>query len=103
MVAFSMLDYLQISELIEDTANSKLGQGNVVRVMTEPGIDSEGQDALRITIVIAEGAVDRIKDDALLDNLLEIHDRLQEQAEIRTPMVGYATEQELAESGDAES
>jgi hypothetical protein len=98
-----MLDYAEISQIVESSARPILGRENVVRVFSEPGMDSEGKDAVRITIVITPGAVARIKGDALLDNLVEIHKRLSEGGEERTPMVGYATEEELAEVDDPES
>jgi hypothetical protein len=98
-----MLDYQEISQLVETSAKPILGQENVLRVFTEPGSDSEGKDAVRITIVITPDAVTSIKGDALLDNLLEIHNRLSEAGEARTPIVGYATEDELAEIDDPES
>jgi hypothetical protein len=95
-----MLDYAEISRIVESEAKPSLGKSNVVRVFTEPGTDADGQDALRITIVVAPEAVATIDGDTLLDNLLDIHDRLKEAGEERTPMVGYATEDELADSGD---
>jgi hypothetical protein len=98
-----MLDDARTIRIIEEIAKSKLGRDNIVRVFTKPGVDSEGKDAVRITIVITPDAVTRIKGDALLDNLLEIHNRLSEAGEARTPIVGYATEEELAEIDDPES
>ncbi len=94
---------MRMRKIVETSAKRILGKENVVRVFTEPGTDSEGKDAMRITIVITPEAVTRIKGDALLDNLLEIHNRLSEAGEDRTPMVGYATEEELAEIDDPES
>jgi hypothetical protein len=98
-----MLDYAETSQVAEKAAKSALGKKNVVRVFTEPGIDAEGHDALRITIVVTSDAVESLEGDALLDNLFKIHEALRQQNEERTPMIGYATEEELAESGDPES
>jgi hypothetical protein len=97
-----MLDYDEVSGIVEKTARSSFGKKNVVRVFSEPGIDSEGEDAVRITIVLTPDAGDKIDGDALLNNLLKVHDGLQQRGEERTPMVGYATEEELAEIGDPE-
>jgi hypothetical protein len=98
-----MLDYAEISRIVEKEAKPSLGKANVVRAFTEPGTDADGHDALRITIVITPEAIPTIDGDALLDNLLNIHDRLKQAGEERTPMVGYATEEELADSGDPQS
>lgn len=97
------MDYGDVSKVVEKAAKSALGRKNVVRVFTEPSSDAEGRDALRITIVLVPGAVDRAEGDALLNNLLKIHDSLYELGEQRTPIVGYATEEELAEIGNPES
>jgi len=98
-----MLDYDEISRVVEKAARPALGRKNVVCVFTEPGSDAEGKDALRITIVVTSDAVETLEGDALLKNLLNVHEALWQQGEERTPMVGYATEEELAESGDTES
>ena len=97
-----MLDYGTLSKIVEKAAKSALGRESVVRVFTEPGSDAEGQDALRITLVVTPSAVETIDGDALLDNILKIHDALWERGEQRTPMVSYATEEELAEIDDTE-
>ena len=91
-----MLDYPEINEIMQRVAKSTLGRKNVVRTLTEPWSDSDGKDALRITIVFTEGAVDRIKGDALTDHLVEIHNQLYQMQDERTPIVEYATEEELA-------
>jgi hypothetical protein len=97
-----MLDDAQTTQMLEVIAKSKLGRENVVRVFTEPWSDLDGKDALRITIVITPGAVDRIKGDDLVDNLVDIRTRLYEAHDERTPFVTYATEEELAVGDDPE-
>jgi hypothetical protein len=98
-----VLPYDEVSRIVEKTAKASFGKNNVVRAFTESGIDSEGEEALRITIVVTPDAVEKIDGDELLNNLLTIHDGLRQRGEERTPMVGYATEEELAEIGDSES
>ena len=93
----------EVSRIVEKAAKHALGKKLVDRVFAEPGMDAEGHNAVRITIVVKPDAVDKIDGDLLLDNLLEIHDALRERGEERTPIVGYATEAELAESDDSES
>lgn len=98
----SMLDYPEVSRIVEAAAKSKVGRENIVRVFTAPGIDSDGKDALRITIVIAPGAADRIRGDDVLNMLVEMHNRLYEEHDERTPIIHYATEEELSVSDSSE-
>jgi hypothetical protein len=85
-----------------DVARKNLGAANVVRAMAEPTVDLDGDDTWRIIIVLQPEAVDAITGDAVLDNLVEIHNRLWEKGEERVPMVQFATEQELRESDSPE-
>jgi hypothetical protein len=66
-------------------------------------VDSEGRDALKITIVLMPGSTASIesKAEAVLDTLVQIKNRLQEEGEERFPIVEYATQEELDESGDS--
>jgi hypothetical protein len=64
--------------------------------------DSQGHDALRVTIVIRPGAADKLKGDSVLDTLVEIQDRLREAGEERFAIVEYATQDELETGGDSQ-
>ena len=85
--------------LIQQALVAELGAKNVVRVEHEPTTDSQGQDALKITVVIAPGATKDLAKGASLDALVRLQERLSEMREDRTPMIEYATEAELAEDG----
>ena len=82
--------------LIRQALAAKLGRDNVMRVDWEPTVDSQGQDALEITVVIAPGATQKVKKGAVLDALVNLRERLQEMRDNRVPIVRYATEAELA-------
>lgn len=97
-----MLDDIKKTQMLEEIAKEKLGRQNVVRVFIEPGVDLDGRDALEVTIVITPGAADRIRSDDLVDNIYEIHTRLHEADDERTPFVRYVTEEELATVDDPE-
>src|ERR1700693_2359419 len=86
-----------------DVAKKHLGAKYVVRAIAEPAVDLDGDDAWRITIVIEPEAVDAISGDAVLDNLVQIHERLRQYGDERLPIVEFATEEELRESDDPES
>jgi hypothetical protein len=94
-----MLTKSRIETIAREVASATLKRSASGTVISEPTIDSEGRDALRITIVIEPNAIDRLKGDALLDTLVQIQDRLREAGEERFPIVEYATEKELQESG----
>jgi hypothetical protein len=95
-----MLTPVQISEVAEEVARAKLTPKVVKQVLAEPTTDSEGHEALRVTIVIESGAANRIKSDSILDTLVQIQDRLREAGEDRFAIVEYATQDELEAGGD---
>jgi|HubBroStandDraft_4_1064222.scaffolds.fasta_scaffold1451418_1 hypothetical protein len=98
-----MLTPAQISEVAEEVARAKLTPNVVKQVLAEPTTDSEGHEALRVTIVIEPGAANRIKGDSILDTLVQIQDRLREAGEDRFAIVEYATQDELEAGGDPQS
>lgn len=96
-----MLAKNRIIEIAKDVATANLTSSSVSNIVSDSAIDSEGREALRITIVIKPGAVTKIRGDAALDTLVQIQDRLREAGEERFPIVEYATQEELEESGDS--
>jgi outer membrane protein assembly factor BamA len=95
-----MLDRRKIDQIAREVATANLTSANVSSVASSTTTDSEGHDALRITIVIKPGAEAKIKGDAALDTLVQIKDRLRKAGEERLPIVEYATRKELAEGGN---
>ena len=90
-----MLTPAQISEVAEEVARAKLTPNVVKQVLAEPTTDSEGHEALRVTIVIEPGAANRIKGDSIRDTLVQIQDRLREAGEDRFAIVECATQDEV--------
>jgi hypothetical protein len=101
-VEVGMLDYEQISRIVDEVASPILGDTNVVRVFAEPGKDADRNDIVRVTIVLAAGAVDRVDDEALSSTLINTNKRLRKLGEERQSILFYTTEEELATSGDPE-
>jgi hypothetical protein len=99
----SMLDYAKISEIADAAARSHLNSTSVAKVSTEPAVDSEGREALRITIVLKPGKAAGLAGDAVLDTLVEIQNRLRLAGEERFPIVDYAAEDELENGGGSQS
>ena len=95
-----MLDGRRIAEIAREVARAHLASTNVTSVSSSPTIDSEGHDAVRITIVIDPGFESRIVGDAVLDTLVGIKDRLRREGEERLAIVEYATEEELESGND---
>jgi hypothetical protein len=81
--------------LIQQALVSELGANNVVRVEWTPAVDSQGQPALKITVVIAPDATRKLKNGAVLDALVSLQERLREMRDDRVPIIEYATEAEL--------
>ncbi len=96
-----MLAKNKILKIARDAATANLSSSAVSQVLSEPTTDSEGRDALRITIVIKPNALGRLTGDAALDTLVEIQSNLRQAGEERFPIVEYSTESELLESGDS--
>jgi hypothetical protein len=97
-----MIDNAKIAQIATQIATANLSASTVSSAMSESTVDSEGRDALRITIVLKPGTTASIerKGTAVLDTLVQIKRKLEEEGEERFPIVGYATEEELVEIGD---
>ncbi len=84
-----------VIKLIRQALVTELGDNIVERLEIRPTTDSQGREALKITVVIAPGATDRIAGGAVLDALVSVQDRFREMREERIPIIEYATEAEL--------
>jgi hypothetical protein len=98
----AMLDNARIAEITREVGREKLSRRWVEDVMVEPATDSLGNDAVRLTIVIASAAVKRLKGDDVLGLLVELRKRLDAAGEERVPLLGNATRDELAANVDSE-
>ena len=98
-----MLEPAKIDKIVGEVATVHLKRRNFERVTSKATVDSEGEEAVRITIVLKPGALDRLKGDPVFDTLVEIHHRLRAAGEERFPLVEYATQAELDEDASPES
>jgi len=98
-----MIENEKIAQIAAQIATANLSVSSVSTATSESTVDSEGRDALKITIVLTPGSTAAIKSkaSAVLDTLVQIKKKLQEEGEERFPIVEYATSEELAESGDS--
>lgn len=88
--------------LVRSPLAAALGADNVIRVTHEATTDSEGRDAVKITVVLAPEAIGRFRKGATLDALVRVQERLFDMRDERTPILHYATEAELAEHAGLE-
>jgi hypothetical protein len=95
-----MVAMQDIERIVRDALSAHVSSSRVRRILVAPYVNSVEQEGLRITIVIAED--DPLPGDGstLLDILLEVSDRLSAAGELRLPTLSYASEEELAHSGD---
>jgi hypothetical protein len=91
----AMIDPDKIQRIAEETAKASLGAGCVSWVSSAPMIDSRGDEALRITIVLTPGSAETLSDAQLVDVTVRVHDALQMQGEERFPFLGFESEDEL--------
>ncbi len=84
-----------VAVLIQQALVTELGNNIVERLKLEPTTDSQGREALKITVVIAPGATDRIAGSPVLDGLVSVQNRFREMREKRIPIIEFATEAEL--------
>jgi len=96
-----MLENKEIIQIAKRIATANLSSQNFTSIASSTGVDSAGQEALRITITIPPGAESKITGDAALNTLVQMQDSLREAGEDRFPIIEYATTKELAESGDS--
>jgi hypothetical protein len=93
----------KIDQIVAEVATAILSRASVDSVRSEPTVDSQGDEALQITIVVKSDAVEKLKGDPALDIIVQIQDRLIEAGEDRFPIVEYATPEDLASGDDPES
>src|SRR5437763_1308669 len=98
-----MLANDQITQIAREVAQANTAPQSVRNVLAEPAIDSEGEDGLRITIVVASDAAEKLSGQSALDILVQLLDRLRQAGEERFPLIEYATEDELENIDDTES
>lgn len=99
-----MLALAEVDKVVRKVASGTLkGAARVQRVFSERTSDSDGREALHITIVLKRGSADKVGGDRALDTLVGIDQALQGANEERFPIINFATEEELEqerESGD---
>jgi hypothetical protein len=97
-----MLSTPQIDKIVEKAVAKTLTRKRLVRVFSEPTDDPFGGEALSVTIVLKEGAVDTIDGRLAINTLSTILRDLEAAGDDRFPIIWYRTERELAAIDDPE-
>lgn len=97
-----MLDSRKISDVTEEVVRESVSGFALERVLAEPTSDSEGKDALSITVVLTPEALQGLTGDQVLDLLVALQQRLRAEGEERSPVIQYASEQELESDTQSE-
>ena len=98
-----MLDLPAVSTIIDRAATATLKGVKLSGVNTQPAVDSIGNDALHVTIVVAGDAAKDISGDEALDVIVRIQQDLQRSGDDRFAIVDFATEDEMRADGDPQS
>lgn len=95
------LELAKVDAIAREVAEKHLAVLGIQNVESQPTTDSEGKDALRITITIR--SADRIAERGgqALDALSEILARLENAGDTRFPIIDYITEEELTDVDDS--
>jgi hypothetical protein len=97
-----MLDLKEVDQVVEKVASSALKKVGVSRVLTERAVDSDGNEALAVTIVIKRGRIDRLSGELVGTSMLKIIHALEDSGDIRFPLISFATEEEMESFDDTE-
>ncbi len=97
---FMRLETRKIVEIAKAAASANLRPSVMSTIVNSATTDSTGKDAIRITFVLPPGSSAAIGGDAAVNILVEIRQKLENEGDDRFPIIEYATQDELEESGD---
>jgi hypothetical protein len=97
-----MLELSEVDKIARKAAAKALKKGRVARVYSKPMIDSIGEEALDVTIVIKRGARAGVNGASALEAIYTIGRDLDLSGEERQAVITFVTEEELEEEEWAE-
>lgn len=98
-----MITEPQIDEIVQREAIRHLNKKAIDGVQSRAALDSEGRDAIRITIRLKPKTAKTLEGDAVLDALVAIKSALANAGEARPSIVEYEEAGELVEGDDADT
>lgn len=90
-----MLESVELQKLARDVARKNLPTVELEDVQAEAIVSSDGEDALRITLVFSPDSTGAISGDASIAILMAIHDALLALGDQRYPIIEYATSDDV--------
>jgi hypothetical protein len=84
-----------LQRLIADAVINDLKDSEILRISTVGGVDSDGNEILRITVVLSDASAHALTGDQVIDLLLGVRTVLVATGEERFPIIEYATEADL--------
>jgi hypothetical protein len=81
--------------IIESIVREHFGERGVRDVWVQPFGDYDGEDSLRVTVVLDPAAAEKLDGDMALDLIRALRQRLEDMGEQRFPVVEYATRDEI--------
>lgn len=100
MAVAHMLELGELRQITEESVRAAFPTDTLDHAEVEPILDSRGEDALRVRIVLRPGAPDRISGESLLRLLVRLRQTFEARGEERAPIVQYATTDELSSAGE---
>jgi hypothetical protein len=70
-----MPDQERIRSIAREVATATLGGANVDHVVSKEIVDTEGNDALQVMVVLTPGSSDTLTGAALLDTMVKLHEK----------------------------
>jgi len=98
-----MLSLTEVNRIVDLAASAVLTPDRLSRVFSEYTTDSDGRDALLLTIVVRTDKAKEVNGDSAVDTIVRIHNDLERAGEERTAMTRFATEAELEDELDADA
>ena len=95
-----MLEDLELQRIARDIVSKRLPTVELDGLVTQRMTNSDGEEALRITLVLTPGSVDAISGDDALKLLVDIRDGLSRVGEERLPIIEYATSDDVPGEDD---
>jgi hypothetical protein len=97
-----MLEIDEVNRVVNKAAAATLKQ-RLSRVYSEPTLDSCGQDALRVMIVLDNDHAGEVTGQMAVSTYMKIGQDLEESGESRFPIIMWATEDDLKADVDPEA
>jgi hypothetical protein len=98
-----VLNSAKIDEIAKAVAIQHLSPEAIDDVISHDTVDSQGRDAVRITIKLKAKAAEKLNGDDVLDTLVAIQSQLAKHGEERLSIVEYEEAGEVIEADDVGS